>query len=168
MCSVLLSFALYSSASSNLKDPLAIPIQFEWRRSGRHDENVRRCISYSISDSVPGQADYMFRNGYNFWCRSRTLCSHPRCKSSNVLRPTVILTAHDCPFLILHSVLFPFSIACYEGSQRAFCADNCVVSSRGRGRYTSFRSRIYRWNRRYWCKNWCRGCSYRAVRRWDW
>jgi hypothetical protein len=34
-------------------------------------------------------------------------------KSSNALRPTVILTAHDSPFLFLLSVLFPFSTACY-------------------------------------------------------
>src|ERR1700734_1918487 len=102
-------YVLYLVSASNSKDPLAI--QLEWRRSVGpwHDELIRRCIPCSIPDSLRGQANYMFRNGYNVRCCSRTLCSHPGRKSTNVLWST----AHDCPFPPVLPVPCPSSIASY-------------------------------------------------------
>ena len=61
-----------------LKNPLAVSTQ--WRRNDRQSEGIRRCIPCRIPDPLSSQANYMFRNGHDVRCRSRTLCSHPRRK----------------------------------------------------------------------------------------
>ena len=57
----------------NLKDSITVPIQ--WHRRG---ETIRRRLPCSIPDSLPGQTNYMFCNGYNLWCCSRASCGHSR------------------------------------------------------------------------------------------
>ena len=71
-------YVFYLSAL-NLKDPFADPVLQS--RPVWKDENIFRCIPCSIPNSIRGQANYMFCNGYNIWCHSRTLCSCLRRKS---------------------------------------------------------------------------------------
>ena len=104
------TYSFYSSAS-NLKDPLAIQ-PLEWGRSGGYGKPFRQCIPCCIPNSPRGQANYMLRNEYSVWCCSRTLCSHPRRKSTDVWLQ-IIPTTHDCPVLFALPVLCPFSIASY-------------------------------------------------------
>ena len=80
--------ALYLSVLNLLKDSLAIR-DLERGRSGGYVEVICRFIPCCIPNSLRGQANYMFRNGYNVWRPSRTLRSHPRCKSADVLRSTI-------------------------------------------------------------------------------
>ena len=77
-CWVWCAFCLLVS-TLNLKDPFAEPVLQP--RHVRNSGNTEKCISCSIPDPIRGQTNYMFRNGYNIWCRSRTLCSCLRRKS---------------------------------------------------------------------------------------
>ena len=56
-------FTLAYLSASNLKDPLAIQL-LDWHRSGSYAETIRRCIPCCIPDSLRGEANYMFCNGY--------------------------------------------------------------------------------------------------------
>ena len=84
---------------SNMKDPLAVPIQ-----SSTFQHGICRCIFCSIPDSLPSQANYLFRDRYNVWRRSRSLCSHPGCESINVTvdsdkRLIIVLSVSTCSFM---------------------------------------------------------------------
>ena len=79
-----LTIALYL-LTSNIKGPLANQ-HFECRGSKGHGKHIRWCIPCSVPDSLRCQANYMFRNGYHLWCCPHTPRSHPRCKSTDVLR----------------------------------------------------------------------------------
>jgi hypothetical protein len=133
----------------NIKDPLVADPVLQ-PRPVRKDENVGRCIPCSIPDSIRGQANYMFRNGYNIWCRSRTLCSCLRRKSVYWYVTCQCYGRWWCqlmfaPLCFLLLVLFPSSIACYESNQRAFCANNHLHNRWGRGYHSPFWSGIYGW-----------------------
>ena len=71
---------------SNSKNSLAI--QFLERSGGlcdSDDETNRRRIPCCIPHSLRGEANYMFRNEYNVWSCSCTLCSHLRRKFARVI-----------------------------------------------------------------------------------
>jgi hypothetical protein len=93
------AIALVFLSASTSKDSLTIHC-LEWRRSGGHEKSIRWCIPCSVPDSLRCQANYMFCNGYHLWFCSNTLCSHPRCKSTNVIRLTATPIAHHCLFYL--------------------------------------------------------------------
>ena len=158
--SFLICFLLLVSV---LKDPFANRVLRP--RPVQNDGYISRCIPCSIPDSTRGETNYMLCNGYNIWCRSRTLCSCLRRKS---VWYVTVDGDHDCSFMFLLLVICHSSIACYQSHQRAFCANNCLHNNWGRANPSCFWSGIYGWYGRYWCKNWCRDCSYWAARWWNW
>ena len=97
----------------NLKDPFATDTLLR-PRPVRNDESIGRCIPCSIPDSIRGQANHMFRNGYNIRRRSRTLCSYLRRKS--IYWYVIDLQSTWCQLLTIFFfvlVLCIPSIACY-------------------------------------------------------
>ena len=99
MFMIFIIIALYLSVP-NLKDHFSI-WHLEERRYDGHLKGIRRYIPCCIPSSLWGQANYLFRNRYNFWCCSSTLCGNPRRKSTDVLWSTLAPTAHHCPSLLV-------------------------------------------------------------------
>ena len=101
--------------SCEFKDPFAADPALQPQNV--RNESIGRCIPCSIPDSIRGQANYMFRNGYNIWCCSCTLCSCLRRKSVywyvTCYGRRWCQLMIDCCSTFLLLVLCPSSIACY-------------------------------------------------------